>query len=135
MKIPCKKCGTDCDIPEGIAVEGATCGKCWQELHAGPYWYPLFSLMIENHELILADDECNQIARAVDACRAATGIEALVCQDIATRQRQGIAKYGKTVAGNPLPLSDWLRHAYEEALDLAIYLRRAMREIEQEGKR
>jgi hypothetical protein len=60
--------------------------------------------------------------------RTASGIEALVCADIARRQQLGIHKYGRTVADNPLALGAWLRHAYEEALDLAIYLRRAMHE-------
>lgn len=60
--------------------------------------------------------------------RTATGIEALVCADIARRQQLGIHKYGRTVADNPLALGAWLRHAYEEALDLAVYLRRAMHE-------
>lgn len=59
---------------------------------------------------------------------AASGIEELVCRDIEERQRRGIAKYGKTVAANPLVLREWLTHAYEEALDFAIYLRRAMEE-------
>lgn len=38
----------------------------------------------------------------------------------------GLAKYGTTVADNPLSHEQWLRHAYEEALDLAVYLRRAL---------
>lgn len=53
-----------------------------------------------------------------------TGIEAQVCVDIAERQRRGVAKYGTTVAENPLTQRQWLVHAYEEALDLAVYLRR-----------
>lgn len=57
-----------------------------------------------------------------------SGIEAKVCQDIARRQRAGIKKYGTTVAGNPLSEKEWLQHAYEEALDLAIYLRRLIDE-------
>lgn len=59
-----------------------------------------------------------------------TGIEAKVCEDIAQRQAQGIAKYGTTVAENPLELRQWMQHAYEEALDQAIYLRRAMAELD-----
>ena len=55
-----------------------------------------------------------------------TGIEALVCDDIAERQRKGVTKYKTTVADNPLPLDAWLQHAYEEALDMAIYLKRAI---------
>lgn len=59
-----------------------------------------------------------------------TGIEAMVCADIAKRQALGIAKYGTTVSENPLDLRAWLQHAYEEALDMAIYLKRAMAEID-----
>ena len=61
---------------------------------------------------------------------AATGTESRVCQDIASRQQRGVSKYGFTVEGNPLPLISWLRHAYEECLDQAVYLRRAIEEIE-----
>jgi hypothetical protein len=60
-----------------------------------------------------------------------SGIEAAVCHDIAERQRLGIKKYGVTVAENPLPLRAWLQHAYEENLDAAIYLRRAIHDMDQ----
>lgn len=64
----------------------------------------------------------------------ASGIEALVCNDITRRQAHGIAKYGMTVADNPLPLRAWLQHAYEETLDSAVYLRRAIAEIDSNAK-
>jgi len=57
-----------------------------------------------------------------------SGIEAMVCADIANRQQVGIAKYGVTVAENPLTHAEWLQHAYEECLDMAVYLKRAMAE-------
>lgn len=63
-----------------------------------------------------------------------TGTEARVCQDIAERQARGIAKYGTTVADNPLSLPEWLQHAYEETLDKAVYLKRAIEELRGEGK-
>lgn len=59
-----------------------------------------------------------------------TGTEAAVCDDIARRQLHGLAKYGVTVAANPLPLRAWLQHAYEETLDQAVYLKRAIAELE-----
>ena len=65
-----------------------------------------------------------------DRRMAASGIEALVCDDITRRQAHGIAKYGTTVADNPLTQRQWLQHAYEEALDLSVYLRRAMDEMD-----
>lgn len=58
-----------------------------------------------------------------------TGIEAQVCADIARRQQLGLSKYGISVADNPLTLLAWLQHAYEEALDQAVYIKRAMVEI------
>lgn len=57
------------------------------------------------------------------------GVELEVCQDITNRQQFGINKYGRTVAENPLTLKQWMQHAYEECLDQAIYLKRAMREL------
>ena len=61
-------------------------------------------------------------AQEIRECMA-TGVEARVCADIAARQRLGIAKYGCTVEQSP---DDMNRHAYEEALDLAVYLRADM---------
>ena len=64
-----------------------------------------------------------------------TGIEAEVCADIARRQALGKNKYGTTVADNPLTLRQWLQHGLEEALDLAVYIKRAIAEIDaQEAK-
>jgi len=59
-----------------------------------------------------------------------TGTESRVCQDIAERQQKGIAKYGVTVDGNQLTLRQWLQHAHEETLDKAVYLKRAMEEMD-----
>lgn len=56
----------------------------------------------------------------------AEGIEALVCDDIAARQRLGINKYGTTVANSPLELKQWVQHLYEELLDAAVYARRTL---------
>jgi hypothetical protein len=53
-----------------------------------------------------------------------------VCKNILDRQQLGIKKYGRTVAGNPLTERQWLQHAYEESLDMAIYLKRLMQEMD-----
>ena len=63
------------------------------------------------------------------------GIEAEVCADIARRQAFGKNKYGTTVAESPLSLRAWLVHAYEESLDLPIYLKRAIAEIDAQQAR
>ena len=72
----------------------------------------------------------------------ATGVEAMVCAtirkavhpdmaerlcaEIASRQRLGVKKYGTTLEDNHASLRVRLRHALEEALDLAVYARWAM---------
>ena len=58
------------------------------------------------------------------------GIEAMLCTEIAARQARGMAKYGTSVADNPLSLRQWLQHALEESLDMAVYLRRAIAELD-----
>ncbi len=63
-----------------------------------------------------------------------TGTELEVCTDIAERQRLGIKKYGTTVRDNKLSLRQWLQHAYEECLDHAVYLKRAIQEIDNKYK-
>ena len=67
---------------------------------------------------------------AVNRMATTTGIEAKGCEDIAKRQQLGIAKYKTTVADTPLSLREWLDHAYQECLDQAVYLRRAIEEID-----
>jgi len=62
-----------------------------------------------------------------------TGIEAQVCQEIARRQQLGIQKYGVTVDNNRLSLIEWVRHAKEEALDLAVYLTKVEKQLIQAG--
>lgn len=73
------------------------------------------------------------IFRARRYAPIATGIEGLVCEEIALRQQLGINKYGTTVADNQLSLREWLQHAYEESMDLSIYLRRCIAEIDKNG--
>jgi hypothetical protein len=61
------------------------------------------------------------------------GTEADVCEDIARRQALGIKKYNSTVRDNNLSLKQWLQHAYEETLDKAIYLKRAIEQIDKDN--
>ena len=53
-----------------------------------------------------------------------------VCLDILDRQRKGVAKYGTTLAQNPLELRQWLQHQYEELLDASLYCKRAIQELD-----
>lgn len=56
--------------------------------------------------------------------------EAEVVKDILARQELGLKKYGTTVAKNPLELRQWLQHSYEEKLDDAVYMKRAIQELD-----
>lgn len=69
-----------------------------------------------------------------NSLQIASGTEGRVCDDIARRQQHGFQKYGTTVESNPIELRAWLQHAYEEALDQAIYLKRAIEEIDGKAK-
>ncbi|MFC5509332.1 hypothetical protein [Bosea massiliensis] len=53
-----------------------------------------------------------------------------VREDLLRRSQVGIAKYGVTLERKDLNLRDWLQHAYEEHLDAANYLKRAILEID-----
>jgi hypothetical protein len=49
-----------------------------------------------------------------------------VISDLISREKMGRAKYGTTVDKANLSEREWMQHAYEEALDFAIYLKRMM---------
>lgn len=55
-------------------------------------------------------------------------IVSAVIADLQERSAKGVATYGTTLARTDLTREEWTRHAYEEALDLALYLRRLMQE-------
>ena len=49
-----------------------------------------------------------------------------VINDLKQREQKGLSTYGTTVDRTDLTEKEWLQHAYEEALDLAIYLKKLM---------
>ena len=62
-------------------------------------------------------------------------VVAAVRDDLLRRSQLGIAKYGVTLDRTDLNLRDWLQHAYEETLDQANYLKRAIIELDRaDGK-
>ena len=61
-------------------------------------------------------------------------IEQQVCEDIMSRQKVGVKKYGMTLALNPLTLRQWLVHNYEELLDAALYSKRAIEQMDFDSK-
>lgn len=58
-------------------------------------------------------------------------IEDEVCKKIQGRAAVGKDKYGVTMETAPLSKLEWLRHAQEEAMDLAVYLQKLI-ELEEE---
>jgi len=51
-------------------------------------------------------------------------IEDEVCKKIAQRAEVGKSKYGVTMETSPISRLEWLIHAQEEAMDLAVYLQK-----------
>lgn len=50
-------------------------------------------------------------------------------KDIAARAELGLAKYNTTMDREDLVASDWVQHAYEECLDMALYLKRLRKDM------
>ena len=55
-------------------------------------------------------------------------VESLI-QEYRFRSLKGITKYGTTLEGNNLSLYKWLQHAKEEAMDMALYLHKAQKQL------
>lgn len=50
-----------------------------------------------------------------------------IIDDLLEREEKGIKEYGTTMDRKDLSEIDWLQHAYEEALDLSIYLKKLIK--------
>jgi hypothetical protein len=50
-----------------------------------------------------------------------------IIDDLLFREEKGRAEYGTTMDRKDLREDEWLQHAYEEALDLAIYLKKIIK--------
>jgi hypothetical protein len=50
-----------------------------------------------------------------------------IIDDLLIREDKGLKEYGTTMDRTDLSEQDWLQHAYEEALDLAIYLKKIIK--------
>ena len=57
-------------------------------------------------------------------------IENKVCDKILERSEIGKQKYGVTMERQDLSRLQWLKHAQEEAMDLAVYLEKLINEEE-----
>ncbi|NBW21025.1 MAG: hypothetical protein EBR82_74990 [Caulobacteraceae bacterium] len=52
----------------------------------------------------------------------------LVIAELKVREERGLNKYGTTMDRKDLTTKQWLQHAYEEALDLSLYLKKLIEE-------
>ena len=52
-----------------------------------------------------------------------------VMHQLAERSERGLEKYGTNLERTDLETLDWLQHAQEEAMDLALYLERLKEQI------
>ena len=59
---------------------------------------------------------------------------ASVIKDLRDREKRGKDKYNTTMDREDLNLRAWLSHQYEELLDAALYLKKAIREIDESFK-
>ena len=50
-----------------------------------------------------------------------------IIDDLLAREEKGIKEYGTTMDRTDLSEVEWLQHAYEEALDLSIYLKKLIK--------
>jgi len=56
-------------------------------------------------------------------------IEEKVIDQIKERAKTGLNKYGVTMERQDLTLLDWIQHAQEEAMDLAVYLEKIKEQL------
>jgi len=50
-----------------------------------------------------------------------------IIDDLLAREEKGFKEYGTTMDRTDLSEVEWLQHAYEEALDLSIYLKKLIK--------
>lgn len=119
-------------VPRVYRAEQALLLAGWTYTPGEPAWKSPVAerRIVDAIEIRERDDEIERLKATIVRLAMASGVEARVIEDISARQQAGIAKYGTTVADNPLALNQWLQHAYEEALDMAVYLKRAKEMVE-----
>lgn len=69
------------------------------------------------------------VSTVQNVSKHALEIEESVIKKIRERRDRGRKKYGTTMERDDLSNVQWLIHAQEEAMDLAIYLERLIREL------
>jgi hypothetical protein len=70
-------------------------------------------------------NKCIQCLKPIFENESSETLESVIA-DLRQREEKGIQTYGGTVDEANLSKQEWLQHAYEEALDLCIYLKKLM---------
>ncbi len=111
MSLHCSQCdwNTDCGI----------CPRCASNLVPAP--------ALPDMAVFASTDMVGDGTRSPDA-----NVEA-VRESLLRRSEVGLKKYGTTTERTDLRQVDWLRHAQEEALDLAVYLERLIQDLVRES--
>lgn len=78
---------------------------------------------MSNDQNFTKDETIQIISRKM---KQPSNLLASVIMDLKIREERGLATYGTTMDRKDLSKQEWLQHAYEEALDLALYLKKLM---------
>ena len=69
----------------------------------------------------------SKLKQAIDGNITTDPIVNNVIKKIVARHKQGMKKFGKTMADNNRPLKDWVKEAQEESLDFIHYLEKLLK--------
>ena len=116
------------DLDNSIATQGVTHKSSQESLERpsmGSYRYTMSEAMDEAAKMLDSLDLEPKAEEAPEVCP----IAARVTEKMLERAAVGLKKYGVTADRNDLSIMDWLTHAQEEAMDLAIYLEKIKKEL------
>ena len=94
-------------------------------------------LLLKNEQILKAEEEIERLNKLVkfiqDKLRKAVNgevttdpiVNRIIKRHIA-RHKEGMQKFGKTMADNKRPTKEWVKEAQEEAIDLILYLEKIL---------
>ena len=68
-----------------------------------------------------------KLKQAIDGDITSDPVVNNVIKKIIKRDKQGMEKFGKTMADNTRPLNEWVKEAQEESLDFIHYLEKLLK--------
>ena len=69
----------------------------------------------------------SKLQQAIDGNITTDPIVNKIIRKIIKRHKQGMEKFGKTMADNNRPLNEWVKEAQEESLDFIHYLEKLLK--------